>query len=56
MTKKQNKLMKFCIKTGDDTFIGQIANLASTAQGAGKTTLQYELDRFIMIIGTISIT
>ena len=45
-----------CIKIGDDTFIGQIANLASTATSAEKTTLQYELDRFIVIIGTISIT
>jgi magnesium-transporting ATPase (P-type) len=45
-----------CIKTGDDTFIGQIANLASTATSAEKTTLQAELDKFIGIIGKIAIT
>ena len=45
-----------CIKTGDSTFIGQIANLASSAQSVELTTLQYELNRFIGIIGTISIT
>ncbi|CDW80621.1 k antiporter p-type alpha subunit family protein [Stylonychia lemnae] len=40
-------------KTGDSTVIGQIANLAQTAD-AGITPISIEIDRFIKIIATIS--
>ena len=42
------------INTGDNTIIGQIANLAATAS-ASKSPLRIELDRFIAIISVISI-
>jgi sodium/potassium-transporting ATPase subunit alpha len=42
------------INTGDNTIIGQIANLAATANSA-ETPLKKELDRFIKIISIISI-
>ena len=42
------------INIGDDTIIGQIANLAATASST-KTPLRIELDRFIAIISVISI-
>ena len=42
------------INTGDNTIIGQIANLAATASAA-ETPLRKELDRFIKIISIISI-
>ena len=40
---------------GDDTIIGQIANLAEEAE-AGKTPLRRELDRFIMLITIIALS
>ena len=46
--------MGIVINIGDDTVIGQIANLAATAE-AGETPLRKELDRFILIISVISI-
>ena len=42
------------INTGDNTIIGQIANLAASANAA-ETPLKKELDRFIKIISIISI-
>ena len=42
-------------KTGDDTVIGQIANLASTAE-SGRTPIAIEIDRFIKIIAAIAIS
>ena len=43
------------IKTGDRTVIGQIANLASSAE-AKETPLSIEIERFIHIISAIAIT
>jgi sodium/potassium-transporting ATPase subunit alpha len=43
-----------CIRTGDRTFIGQIANLASEAE-AEETPLSIEIDRFIIIISAVAI-
>jgi sodium/potassium-transporting ATPase subunit alpha len=43
-----------CIRTGDRTFIGQIANLAATAE-AEETPLSQEIDRFILIISGVAI-
>lgn len=43
-----------CFKTGDATVIGQIANLASSAESA-ETPLAIELDRFIKIISAVAI-
>ena len=40
---------------GDDTIIGQIANLADEAE-AGKTPLRRELDRFILLITCIALS
>lgn len=37
------------INTGDRTVIGQIANLAQSAQ-TGQTSLAYEIERFVKII------
>lgn len=42
------------IKTGKETFMGRIADLASTAE-ASITTLQIELSYFIMVIAKIAI-
>ena len=43
------------INTGDRTVIGQIANLAQSAQ-ASETPLSTEIDRFVKIISTIAIS
>ena len=43
-----------CIKTGDKTVIGQIANLASEAESE-ETPLSIEIERFIKIISAIAI-
>ena len=43
-----------CIKTGDNTVIGNIANLASEAENK-QSTLGAEIDRFIYIISIIAI-
>ena len=43
------------INTGDRTVIGQIANLAQSAQ-ASETPLSTEIDRFVKLISTIAIT
>jgi sodium/potassium-transporting ATPase subunit alpha len=43
------------IKTGQDTFMGRIADLASSAE-ASITTLQREIDHFIKIIAVIAIS
>ncbi len=42
-------------KTGDETVIGQIANLAQTAK-AEQTPLNKEIHRFIKIISTVAIS
>jgi len=44
-----------CFKTGDRTVIGQIANLASSAESA-ETPLSIEINRFIKIISAVAIT
>ena len=44
-----------CFKTGDDSVIGQIANLASSAESA-ETPLATEIDRFIKIISAVAFT
>ena len=46
--------MGIVINIGDETIIGQIANLAATADSQ-TTPLRKELDRFILIISVISI-
>ena len=43
------------IKTGSDTFMGRIADLASSAE-ASITTLQKEIDHFIKLIAIIAIS
>ena len=43
-----------CFRTGDATVIGQIANLASSAEAA-QTPLSIELDRFIKIITAVAL-
>jgi len=43
-----------CFKTGDATVIGQIANLASSAESA-ETPLSIEIHRFIIIISSVAI-
>jgi sodium/potassium-transporting ATPase subunit alpha len=43
-----------CFKIGDSTVIGQIANLADTAE-AKQTPLSIEIDRFIKIISSVAI-
>ena len=44
-----------CFKTGDNTVIGQIANLASEAESK-PTPLSLEINRFIKIISAVAIT
>jgi sodium/potassium-transporting ATPase subunit alpha len=44
-----------CFKTGDNTVIGQIANLASSAESA-ETPLSIEIERFIKIISAVAFT
>jgi P-type E1-E2 ATPase len=44
-----------CFKTGDSTVIGQIANLASSAESA-ETPLSIEIERFIKIITAVAVT
>lgn len=44
-----------CFKTGDATVIGQIANLASSAESA-DTPLSIEIDRFIKIISAVAMS
>ena len=44
-----------CFKIGDNTVIGQIANLASSAEAA-DTPLSIEIERFIKIISAVAIT
>ena len=51
---KEGNGMGIVINIGDDTVIGQIANLAATADSS-ETPLRKELDRFILIISIISI-
>jgi len=43
-----------CFRTGDATVIGQIANLASSAESA-ETPLSLEISRFIKIISAVAI-
>jgi len=43
-----------CIKTGDHTVIGQIANLAASAESA-ETPLSIEIERFIKIISAVAV-
>ena len=43
-----------CFRTGDSTVIGQIANLASSAESA-ETPLSIEIERFIKIISGVAI-
>lgn len=42
-----------CFKTGDDTVIGQIANLAESADSQ-QTPLSIEIERFIFIISSVA--
>lgn len=42
-----------CFKTGDNTVIGQIANLASSAEAA-ETPLSIEIERFIKIVSGVA--
>jgi len=44
-----------CIRTGDSTVIGQIANLASSAEAA-ETPLSVEIERFIKIISAVALS
>jgi sodium/potassium-transporting ATPase subunit alpha len=44
-----------CFRTGDATVIGQIANLASSAESA-ETPLAIEIERFIKIISAVAIS
>jgi sodium/potassium-transporting ATPase subunit alpha len=44
-----------CFRTGDATVIGQIANLASSAESA-ETPLAIEIERFIFIISSVAIS
>lgn len=44
-----------CFKTGDNTVIGNIANLASSAESA-ETPLAIEIERFILIISAVALT
>jgi sodium/potassium-transporting ATPase subunit alpha len=44
-----------CFRTGDSTVIGQIANLASSAE-KGQTPLAIEIERFIKIISSVAIS
>ena len=44
-----------CFRTGDSTVIGQIANLASSAESA-ETPLSIEIHRFIKIISAVAFT
>ena len=44
-----------CFKTGDRTVIGQIANLATSAE-ATETPLSIEIHRFILIISAVALT
>lgn len=44
-----------CFRTGDSTVIGQIANLASSAESA-ETPLSIEIHRFILIISAVAMT
>jgi len=44
-----------CFRIGDATVIGQIANLASSAESA-ETPLAIEIERFIKIISAVAIT
>jgi sodium/potassium-transporting ATPase subunit alpha len=44
-----------CFRTGDKTVIGQIANLASSAESA-ETPLSIEIERFIKIITAVAMT
>jgi len=45
----------FCFRIGDSTVIGQIANLASSAETA-ETPLAIEIERFIKIISAVAIS
>jgi sodium/potassium-transporting ATPase subunit alpha len=44
-----------CFRTGDTTVIGQIANLASSAETV-ETPLSIEIERFILIISAVAMT
>jgi len=44
-----------CFRIGDSTVIGQIANLASSAESA-ETPLSIEIERFIKIVSAVAIT
>jgi sodium/potassium-transporting ATPase subunit alpha len=43
-------------KTGDNTVIGQIANLALSASGDKETPIKKEIKRFVKIISSIAIS
>jgi len=52
---RQGSCKGIVLQIGDNTVIGQIAHLATTAD-AGKTPLQIEMDRFVIIIAIIAVT
>ena len=52
---KEGRGIGVCIRIGSDTFMGKIADLASSAE-AGETTLQKEINHFIKIIAIVAIS
>ena len=52
---KEGRGIGVCIRIGSDTFMGKIADLASSAE-SGETTLQREINHFIKIIAIVSIS
>jgi len=44
-----------CFKTGDNTVIGQIANLADSANASEDTPIKKEINRFVLMISVIAI-
>lgn len=51
---KEGRGIGVAIRIGSDTFMGKIADLASSAE-SGETTLQKEINHFIFIIAIVSI-
>ena len=51
---KEGRGVGVCIRIGSDTFMGKIADLASSAS-SGETTLQREINNFIFWIALVSI-
>ena len=51
---KEGRGTGICIRIGADTFMGKIADLASSAE-AEATTLQIEINRFIKIIACVAV-